>query len=64
MHAVLRKRVMLDVPYEQKNEAKELGAWWDPDVRKWFIPAGKDPKPFSRWLPKEEAGNSAGCSSS
>ena len=27
----------LDVPYEEKNEAKRLGAKWNPKVKKWFI---------------------------
>jgi hypothetical protein len=46
-------RVVLEVPFEEKDQAKELGAWWDPDLRKWFIPPGKDIKPFLRWLPEE-----------
>ena len=57
MSAALHKmgRVVLDVPYAEKNRAKELGAWWDPDIRKWFVPAGRDPQPFARWFPKERA---------
>lgn len=30
--------VFLDVPYHEKDEAKRLGARWDPEVRKWYIP--------------------------
>jgi hypothetical protein len=48
-------RVILDVPYSEKDEAKELGAWWDPDLKKWFVPQGKDSRPFSRWFPKQDA---------
>ena len=55
MCAALRHRVVLDVPYAEKNEAKELGAWWDPHMRKWFVPPGRDPQPFARWFPKQEA---------
>ena len=48
--------VVLDVPYNEKEEAKELGAWWDPGMKKWFVPNGRDVEPFARWLPKEEHG--------
>ena len=47
------KRVILDVPFREKNEAKELGAWWDPDIKKWFVPEGKDSEPFSKWYTEE-----------
>lgn len=43
--------VMLEVPIAQKDEAKALGARWDPDARSWYVPAGRDPSPFARWLP-------------
>ena len=42
-------RVILNVPYKEKDEAKELGAWWDAEIKKWFVPKGKDPKPFAKW---------------
>src|ERR1700730_5808787 len=41
----------LRVPYEEKNEAKALGARWDPSARKWFVPDGMDPETFERWRP-------------
>jgi|SRR5947209_7401193 len=44
--------VFLDVPYHEKDEAKRLGARWDPEVRKWYIPEGRQHEPFSRWLPE------------
>jgi hypothetical protein len=45
-----KRGVILDVPYMEKEKAKELGAWWDPELKKWFVPAGKDTKPFEKWL--------------
>ena len=33
--------VFLDVPYEEKDEAKRLGARWNPGEREWYVPAGK-----------------------
>ena len=47
-----RRAVVLEVPYAEKDEAKNLGAWWDPEIRKWFVPAGIDPAPFERWRRK------------
>jgi len=44
--------VMLEVPFEQKDEVKALGARWDRDARCWYVPAGRDVAPFERWFPK------------
>jgi hypothetical protein len=30
-------RVYLDVPYAEKDEARKRGAFWDKDVRRWYI---------------------------
>lgn len=43
--------VFLDVPFVEKDEAKALGARWDPAARRWFIPGGHDSSRFARWLP-------------
>ena len=45
-----QRAVILDVPFAEKDEAKELGARWDPDIRKWFVPYGVDPRPFEKWM--------------
>lgn len=44
--------VLLDVSYEEKDEAKRLGARWDPGERKWYVPAGRSLEPFAKWLPQ------------
>lgn len=41
----------LRVPYEDKDKARKLGAYWDPVRKVWYIEAGMDPKPFGPWLP-------------
>lgn len=41
----------LDVPYAEKERAKALGACWDPQLKKWYVPSGRDPRPFQRWMP-------------
>lgn len=40
-----RARVWLDVPYAEKDEAKALGARWDPQVKRWY-----DPRPVTQGL--------------
>ncbi|MDP2699924.1 zincin-like metallopeptidase domain-containing protein [Thalassospira sp.] len=49
-----RKRVFLNVPYSDKNEAKEAGAKWDRRGKAWFVPEGTDMKPFVKWQEKVE----------
>ena len=41
----------LDVPYNEKDEAKKLGARWHPERKQWYIPAGINIDPFDKWLP-------------
>jgi len=43
-------RTYLNVSFAQKDEAKALGARWDPQRRKWYVPAGLNLAPFERWL--------------
>jgi hypothetical protein len=40
----------LNVPYEERQEAKRLGAQFDFDVKRWWIPETRDTEQFSRWL--------------
>ncbi len=44
-------RTNLRVPYAEKDEAKRLGARWDPAQKVWYIQNVEDTAPFSRWLP-------------
>ena len=39
----------LHVPFEDKDEAKALGAKWNRQTHAWFVPAGVDAAPFARW---------------
>jgi hypothetical protein len=50
-------RVDLRVPYQDKDEAKGLGARWDAASRVWFVPEGLDPARFERWLPADNPPN-------
>mgnify|MGYP003343254398 CR=1 FL=1 len=42
----------LNVPYEQKNAAKSLGARWDGIEKKWYVPKHIPIVSFVQWLPK------------
>jgi hypothetical protein len=46
-------KTYLFVPYEEKDEAKRLGARWDAEQKKWYVPDGLNVEPFSRWLDRE-----------
>jgi serine/threonine protein kinase len=37
------------VPFDNKDEAKALGARWDAEVKCWFIPQGIDPAKLCEW---------------
>ena len=47
-----RMKVMLNVPYEEKNEAKLLGAKFDWDAKVWYCEDMTDIKLFKKWLNK------------
>lgn len=40
----------LNVPFKEKDEAKSLGARWNPTAKHWYIPEGLDDAPFAKWL--------------
>jgi len=42
--------ILLKVPYAEKDEAKTLGARWNPTRKCWYVPDGKDSEPFARWI--------------
>ena len=39
----MRNVVDLSVPFSEKDEAKQLGARWNPERRIWYVPAGVEP---------------------
>lgn len=44
------KRTYLAVPFEKKDEAKRLGARWNPKCRQWYVDEPVDLEPFSQWI--------------
>jgi len=44
------KGLAIEVPFAEKDQAKALGARWNPEIKKWFIPDGLDQDKFSKWI--------------
>jgi hypothetical protein len=40
----------LQVPFAERETVKALGAKWDNEAKKWYVPMNADPKPFNKWL--------------
>ena len=47
------ERTWLDVPFEDNGEVKYLGAKFDWETKKWYVPHYLSLKPFRDWLPKD-----------
>lgn len=44
-------RTNLKVPFAEKDEAKKLGARWDPRRKVWYIEGHLDAALFAKWQP-------------
>ena len=44
------ERRYINVPYKDKEIVKRLGAIYDGEKKKWYIPPGVDSKIFGEWL--------------
>jgi E3 ubiquitin-protein ligase RFWD3 len=44
--------VLLSCPYQEREEAKALGARFDGQLKKWYVPPGLNVRLFSKWLPQ------------
>lgn len=42
--------LILNVPFNEKDEAKKLGARWNPDIKKWYIHKREDYYKFAKWI--------------
>lgn len=40
----------LNVPYGDKDEAKKLGARWNPELKKWYVQNKEDYPKFAKWI--------------
>jgi hypothetical protein len=51
--ALARREFMttfLNVPYAEKDEARSLGARWNPTRKSWYVPSGVALEPFEKWI--------------
>ena len=46
--------LILKVPYGEKDEAKALGAKWNPQLKKWYVEKQKDYHKFIKWILGDE----------
>ena len=44
------RMLILNVPYREKDDAKALGAKWDPNIKKWYVRNKKEYYKFVRWI--------------
>lgn len=44
--------IKLNVPYAEKDQARQLGARWDAALKTWYAPPGAMLTALERWLPK------------
>ena len=42
--------LIIDVPYAEKDEAKSLGAKWNPNLKKWYVEERKNYYKFEKWI--------------
>lgn len=45
------QNIYLQVPFKEKERVKSLGARWNNEVKKWYVPHGLDLTNFNKWLP-------------
>lgn len=42
--------INLKVPFNEKDQAKALGARWNAELKQWYVPQGIDSAPFAKWF--------------
>ena len=42
--------INLKVPFNEKDQAKSLGARWNAEAKLWYVPQGMDAAPFEKWV--------------
>jgi hypothetical protein len=48
----------LEVPFKDKDKAKQLGARWNAEKKSWYVPDEVQITAFEKWLPKLSGANS------
>jgi hypothetical protein len=47
----MSKITLLDVPFGEKDQAKAIGARWNPVLKQWYVPENLELEPFKKWVP-------------
>ena len=47
---IASSNIHLKVPFNEKDQAKSLGARWNVEAKLWYVPQGVDAAPFAKWL--------------
>ena len=47
---IASNNINLKVPFNEKDQAKSLGARWNVELKLWYVPKGVDSSPFDKWL--------------
>lgn len=42
--------INLKVPFNEKDQAKSLGARWNAETKLWYVPVGVEIAPFNKWM--------------
>ena len=42
--------INLKVPFNEKDQAKSLGARWNAETKLWYVPVGLEIAPFNKWM--------------
>lgn len=42
--------LIIDVPFAEKDEAKSLGAKWNPNLKKWYVEERENYHKFEKWI--------------
>jgi Domain of unknown function (DUF5710) len=42
--------INLKVPFNEKDQAKSLGARWNAEAKLWYVPQGVEAAPFEKWV--------------
>ena len=47
---IASSNINLKVPFNEKDQAKSLGARWNAELKLWYVPQGVDSSPFDKWF--------------
>lgn len=47
---IASSNILLKVPFNEKDQAKSLGARWNAEAKQWYVPQGVEAAPFEKWF--------------